>query len=172
MGNTTDQDISKKIVNLVQKYIQLRSIHTKDLAKKYGLSVVQLLCLQCLYENGKMSMSDIAENIMVNVSTLTRIIDLLEEKDLLARGRVSEDRRVITIVLTEKGRSLAENSPPVVHQRIVNAVNMLSVTEREEIFQALDTLTHLLDSGDREQGMGLACQDKDAFDSLRDYRQD
>lgn len=127
-------------------------MHTRYLAKNYDLSVVQLLCLQCLHDNGKMPMSDIAQNIMVNVSTLTRIIDLLEKKGFLERLRVSGDRRVITIALTEKGRSLAENSPPLVHHKIVHAINMLSEKECEEIFQALDTLTRLIEEGDQEPG--------------------
>jgi DNA-binding MarR family transcriptional regulator len=155
MTRPKGEDITKKIFNLFQKYVRLRAIHTKDLAKHHDISLSQLLCLQCLYENGKMSMSDIAGNTMVNVSTLTRIIDLLEKKGFLERRRRSGDRRVITIALTEKGRSVAENSPPLVHHKIVHAVNMLSESEREELFQALETLTRLVEIDD-ERSHGSA----------------
>jgi DNA-binding MarR family transcriptional regulator len=155
MKPTTSEDITKKMVTLIRKYVRLRALHTKELAKSYDLSVPQLLCLQCLYENGKMSMSEIAENILVNVSTVTGIVDRLEQKAFLERRRVSPDRRVITIALTEKGRSLAENSPPAVHYKIVQAVKMLSQPEREEIFEALDSLSRLIDVGDADQDSAL-----------------
>jgi len=149
------EDITKKIILLIGKYIQLRALHTKKLAKNYNLSVPQLLCLESLYENGGMSMSDIAESIMVNVSTVTGIVDRLEKKGYLERSRISTDRRVITITLTDKGRSLAENSPPAVHQKIVRAVKMLSETERKEIDRALDTLSRLIDVVDDDRARAL-----------------
>lgn len=155
MEPNSSNDITQKIVTLIRRYVRLRALHTKELAREYQVSVPQLLCLQCLNENGKMSMSDIAENIMVNVSTVTGIVDRLEKKGFLERRRVSPDRRVITIALTRKGRYLVENSPPAVHPKIVHAVGMLSEAEREEIFRALDTLSRLLDDSDEPQATFL-----------------
>jgi len=150
MKTDKSDDITHRIVTLIRQYVRLRALHTKDLAKSYQVSVPQLLCLQSLYENGEISMSNIAENIMVNVSTVTGIVDRLEQKGFLERHRVSEDRRVITITLTDKGRSLVENSPPAVHPKIVQAVQMLSEAEREEVLGALDKLSRLMDDGDAE----------------------
>jgi len=170
MKSTRSEDITEKIVALIRRYVRLRAQHTKELAKNYGVSVPQLLCLQCLYENGKMSMSDIAENIMVNVSTVTGIVDRLEQKGFLERRRVSPDRRVITIALTEKGRSLAKDSPPAVHHRIVHAVKMLSEAEREEIFQALERLSRLIDSGDGDKEPALPSALQQAKDTVGHFR--
>jgi len=144
MKPATSEDITRKIVTLIRKNVRLWALHTRELSKNYDLSVSQLLCLQCLYENGKMSMSDIAEHIMVNVSTVTGIVDRLEGKGFLERRREEGDRRVVTIDLTEEGRSLAENSPPAVHHKIVHAVQMLSDAEREEVFDALDSVSRLI----------------------------
>ncbi|MGD2124666.1 MAG: MarR family transcriptional regulator [Desulfobacteraceae bacterium] len=155
MKSTSCEDITEKIVILIRRYVRLRALYTKELAKNYGLSVPQLLCLQCLYENGNMSMSEIAENIMVNMSTVTGIVDRLEQKGFLKRLRVSTDRRVITIALTEKGKSLAENSPPAVHHKIIQAVKKLSEPEREEIFQALNRLSGLIDVDDGDKDAAL-----------------
>ncbi|MBN2420471.1 MAG: MarR family transcriptional regulator [Deltaproteobacteria bacterium] len=141
-------DITRKIIKLIHKYNRLYSIHTRDLTKNYDLNVVQLLCLRCLYEKGEMSISGIARNNMVNMSTLTRTIDMLEEKHLLERRRVLPDRRVITIALTGKGRLLAENSPPLVHPSISEAISTLSKNEHEEIKRALETLDRLIDPPD------------------------
>ncbi len=150
MKPATSEDITKKIVTLIRRYVQLRAVHTRELAKNYGLSVSQLLCLQCLSENGKMSMSDIAQNIMVNVSTVTGIVDRLESKRLIERRRDAADRRVISIALTQEGWALARNSPPAVHHKIVRAVQTLSESERDEIFRALDSMSRLIEANDRD----------------------
>jgi DNA-binding MarR family transcriptional regulator len=156
MKPTSSEDITRKIGILIRRYARLRALHTKELAKNYDLSVSQLLCLQCLYGNGKMSMTDIADNIMVNVSTVTGIVDRLERKGFIERLRQAGDRRIITIALTEKGRSLAANSPPAVHHKIVQAVKMLTEAEREEIFQALDCVSRLIDFGNVDQRSSMS----------------
>ena len=145
MKTMNDEDISRKIVKLFHKYTRSKAIYSKDLRRKHDLSVVQLLCLHCLFDNGRMPMSGIANNIRVNRSTLTRTIDHLERKGLLERCRVSGDRRVILIALTEKGRSLVDNSPSVVHKKIARKINMLSETERIEISRFLEFLDHLIE---------------------------
>lgn len=152
MTTATREDITRKIVTLIRQNVRLWALHTRELSKNYDLSVSQLLCLQALHQNGKMSMSDIAESIMVNVSTVTGIVDRLERKGLIERRREGADRRVITIALTQRGTSLAENSPPAVHHKIVHAVQMLSETEREEIFDALDSVSRLIHTEGPDHG--------------------
>lgn len=156
MKTTTSDEITQKIVALIRRYVRLRALHTKELAKNYDVSVPQLLCLQSLYENGKMSMSEIAEHIMANVSTVTGIVDRLEQKGFVERSRASTDRRIITISLTDKGWSLAQKSPPAVHHTIVHAVEMLSELEREEIFHALESLSRLIEFDESDQGPALS----------------
>jgi DNA-binding MarR family transcriptional regulator len=89
---------------------------------------------------------------MVNVSTVTGIVDRLERKGLIERRREAADRRVITIALTERGTSLAENSPPAVHHKIVHAVQMLSERERKEVFDALDSVSRLIHTEGPDHG--------------------
>jgi DNA-binding MarR family transcriptional regulator len=171
MKSAIYEDISRQIANLIHKYIRLRALYTKELAKNYNLSVMQLLCLECLYENDRLSMSDIAENIMVNVSTVTGIVDRLEKKGFLERCRESGDRRVITIALTEKGRNLAENSPPLVHHKIIDAVKRLSETERAEISKALNTLSRLIETDEDDSQHKLTPAIQQAEDTMRQLRE-
>ncbi len=87
---------------------------------------------------------------MVNSSTVTGIIDRLEQKGLVERWRISSDRRVITIQLTETGKKLAENAPPPIQQKIIDGLRKLPYPEREQITHALSKLTYMLDVQDLE----------------------
>jgi DNA-binding MarR family transcriptional regulator len=126
--------------------MQAGAYYTKELNKKYNVSAPQVACLLALLEDGPMALSQVARKIMVNSSTLTGIIDRLEQKGLVTRTRTSLDRRVITIELTEEGRKVAGNAPPPVQLKIVEGLKQLSDEEREQIIRALSKLAEMIDS--------------------------
>lgn len=144
------QDQIKQVIYLIRRLIQAEEFYTKELEKKYRVSVPQLGCLLALYENGPMPPSQVAKHIMVKSSTVTGIIDRLEQKRLVERSRISSDRRVITIGLTESGRMLAQNSPLPIQERIVDGYKDLPSNEREDIIRALKKLSSMLDSNAME----------------------
>lgn len=150
VSSGTHAECIREIVYTIRRLMQAGELYTKELGKKYNISSTQLHCLVALHENGPMSISRIAELIMVNSSTVTGIIDRLETKGLVKRSRISEDRRVIMIELTRDGRDLAENAPPPIQHKIFDGLNRLSGEEVEEIAGILIKLTHMLDAQDME----------------------
>ena len=150
----TSSDVHKKrtreIIFSIRRLIQANELYTKELNKKYSVSAAQLNCLLALHENGPLSPSQIAKHILVNSSTVTGIIDRLERKGLVNRLRISPDRRVITIELTEAGKRLAENAPPPIQQKLINGLKKLPESEIEKIAFALAKLTNMLDVEDLE----------------------
>ena len=114
------------------------------------LSASQLNCLLALYENGPLPPSQIARHMMVESSTVTGVVDRLEQKGLVTRVRNSPDRRVITIQLTKSGKELAENAPPPIQQKIFDGLKKLTDAEIARIAKALQTLTNMLDVQDLE----------------------
>lgn len=147
-NNSTDR--VKEIVWLIRRIMQGNYLYNKELNKKYQVSAPQLSSLLALYENGPLPPSQIAKYIMVNSSTVTGIIDRLEQKGLAQRSRISTDRRVITVTLTDKGRELAEHAPPPIQEKIVEGLQKLPPHEIEKIVQALTKLTYMLDVQDLE----------------------
>ena len=140
----------REVVYLIRKLMQAGEIYTKELNRKFNVSAPQIATLLALFEEGSMSPSQIAKKIMVKASTVTGIIDRLEQKGLVVRLRNSPDRRIIMIELTEPGRKLAENAPPPIQQKILQGLQKLDKTEREEIIQSLTKLTEMIDAQDLE----------------------
>ena len=138
----------RDIVYSIRRLMQAGEHYTKELNKVYNVSSAQLNCLIALYENGNLSPSQIASFIMVNSSTVTGIVDRLEQKNLVKRSRISNDRRVITIELTKYGKSLAENAPPPIQQKIVDGLHNLTKNEIDQIADTLKKLTSMLDVQD------------------------
>ena len=143
-------DLVKEIIYQIRRLIQAKELYTKELNKKYQVSASQLNCLLALYENGPLPPSQIARYIMVKSSTVTGIIDRLEQKGLVNRTRTSPDRRVITVELTESGKTLAENAPPPIQQKVLEGLRSLPHGEIEKIVLGLNMLTAMLDVQDLE----------------------
>ena len=144
---TTSQ---KDIIHSIRRLMQGAELYNKEINKKYNISAAQVNCLLALNENGPLPPSQIAKIIMVNSSTVTSIIDRLEQKGLVARQRISQDRRIITVQLTESGKTLAENAPSPIQQKIIDGLKRLSPQEIEHIVNALNMLINMLDVQDLE----------------------
>jgi DNA-binding MarR family transcriptional regulator len=143
--NFTSSDKLKEVIFLIRKLTQGAELYTKELNKKYAITSAQLNCLLALYENGPLPPSQIARHMLVNSSTVTGVIDRLEQKELVSRQRNSPDRRIINIQLTPAGKKLAEIAPPPIQQRVVDGLQQLSQSELKQIILSLNKLTKMLD---------------------------
>ncbi|MGD8765712.1 MAG: MarR family transcriptional regulator [Desulfobacteraceae bacterium] len=146
----SSQDKIKEIVFLIRKLMQGAELYTKELNKKHSITAAQLNCLLALYENGPLPPSQIARHMMVKSSTVTGVIDRLEQKALVKRQRNSPDRRIINIQLTANGKKMAEVAPPPIQQRVIDGLQRLSNKELDQIILSLAKLTKMLDVQDLE----------------------
>ena len=148
--NQMHRDGTKDIIFLIRRLMQAGEHYTKELNKIYNVSAAQINCLLALYENGPLPPSQIAKHMMVKSSTVTGVVDRLEQKGLVTRVRNSPDRRMITIELTEAGKVLAENAPPPIQQKIIDGLKRISEAEIDQIVLSLTKLTNMLDVQDLE----------------------
>jgi DNA-binding MarR family transcriptional regulator len=146
--NKSSPDKIKDIIFLIRKLMHGAELYTKELNKKYAITSAQLNCLLALHEKGPLPPSQIARHMMVNSSTLTGVIDRLEQKNLVRRQRNSPDRRIINIQLTTNGKKMAEVAPPPIQQRVVDGLQQLSSNELNQIIRSLTKLTQMLDLQD------------------------
>ncbi len=64
----------------------------------------ELLILMLLYRGSDVNMTQIADYLNVPLNTATGIVTRMEKKEIILRVRSLEDKRVVTIVLTENGK--------------------------------------------------------------------
>lgn len=64
--------------------------------------------------NGKAdTAADLSRHATVDTGSMTRMLDRLEQKGLIQRIRCAKDRRVVRLSLTEAGRELYPQLPPI-----------------------------------------------------------
>ena len=89
-------------VELVKKY-QFRD---RSETVAYGLSVSQAYALGSIVRLGPLAMADLADDLHLSASTLSRVVDQLVRKSLVRREQSGEDRRVWYVAVTGPGRRL------------------------------------------------------------------
>lgn len=93
------------------------------------------------------TVAGLARVSQVGVPSMTRMLDRLEQKDLLRRERSETDRRVVNLHLTAKGRKVANKIWPIV----VEGMNVhLDGFRKEELNQLNDLLGRMLANGARD----------------------
>jgi DNA-binding MarR family transcriptional regulator len=76
---------------------------------KAGVSMTHMHVLWMLQHHGDLSMSRMAELLDVSFSSATGIVDRMEERGLVERVRVPDDRRVVLVRISDGGaRALDE----------------------------------------------------------------
>ncbi len=71
-----------------------------------NLSIGEIKSIVLLGQRGHCIMREIADYLRIAVSTVTGLVDKLEEKNLVTRERSDEDRRIINISLTPQGEEI------------------------------------------------------------------
>lgn len=100
------------------------------------ITIDQCLLLIILNQNAAYSQKEIAELIFKDNASITRIIELMVQKNYLIREINESDRRKFNLEITEKGKKTIELLTPIIHKNRENALEGLSKDEIE----LLDTL--------------------------------
>ena len=135
---------TQKVLNelLVQIFDDILHIEEKTL--KFGaisdLSVTEMHTLEAIGMYTERTMTEVAQDLKITVGTLTTAINKLTKKDYVARKRIEEDRRVVLVQLTKKGK-LAFRLHEKFHNDMINAtINGLNEEEEKVLVLSLEKL--------------------------------
>jgi DNA-binding MarR family transcriptional regulator len=132
-------DVDQVLEAIIYLYTESRRV-TKELARRADLTGPQLTVVKMLEQIGELSLSELSERIRAQNSTVTGIIDRMEREGLVVRERSKEDRRVVYIRLTPKGKKLAEDVPIETWQIFRDALDSLSQAEVKDLVKILGKL--------------------------------
>lgn len=93
-----------------QLFIAQRRLRGRDSFVVEGLSLAEFRALRMLSRLGAVPVGKLAEHLGVTPAAATQMLDRLEARDLVARVRSADDRRVFTVELTEAGHVRGEES--------------------------------------------------------------
>jgi DNA-binding MarR family transcriptional regulator len=127
-------------VRLLRAHAATTRAFNAELLNEHGLTINDFEALLRLSraDEGRMRRVDLAENLLLTASGVTRLLDGLESHGLVERAACSSDRRVVYAVITEEGRKRLEAAS---ESHIASVTALFEELFREE---DLDRLTELL----------------------------
>jgi len=93
------------------------------------------------------SMSALSAALRVDLSTMSRNVSVLEREKYVSRARPAEDSRIVTVVLTPKGRNALETLRCDEQDVMAKVFGKLPAAHRTSIVEALEAVQVVLESG-------------------------
>jgi DNA-binding MarR family transcriptional regulator len=133
-----------QILKSLRQIVQATDIHSRKLKSEHNITVPQLVCLIAIVEDGPLTATKIAEEVFLSPSTVVGILDRLESRALIQRDRDLNDRRVIHVSATEKGRAVVDTTPSPLHESLIAGLEKLSWEEQEVIANSLKEIVRMM----------------------------
>lgn len=116
-----------------------------------GASPTQISALATIDRRGPITLGDLAASEGVRPPTATAAVGRLEEQELVERQRDADDRRIVRVVATAKGRKLLARNRSRKTAYLAQRLAALDDADRARLAAAVDVLERVLEP-EAEQG--------------------
>src|SRR5690606_5392483 len=103
----------------------------------------QFLTLRYISNRGACTASELSESFCVNRSAITAITTRLADKQYIHRVPDEQDRRVISLMLTDKGREIYETAAARIHDLLSPIISRFPQTEIDQFLQSFERLADI-----------------------------
>lgn len=133
---------SLKAVTVILRASQaIQEVIKKDVAT-HGLNTTEFAVLELLYHKGDQPTQVIGQKILISSSSITYVVDKLEEKKYVVRKGCPEDRRVTFTAITNKGKELMDEIFPKHERKMEEIFDQLQTNEINKTIELLKRIGH------------------------------
>jgi DNA-binding MarR family transcriptional regulator len=115
MSRRSDDDLAREWHDLMGRYHRLTCQLDRELEAEHGLCGSDFEVLQLLHDAGgecSVRMHDLAQQVHLTQSALSRLVARLEKDGLVERSMCADDRRSVFTTITPLGRDRYEQARP------------------------------------------------------------
>lgn len=135
----------REVLAALGRIIRSTGAGIREAGRAAGLGASHLLVLQLLEESPHKA-GEIAKDLSFSKSTITAILDTLEERKLILRDRHESDGRSVMVSLTDAGRRTLALVPASFQTHFLVRFNKLPDWERALVLSALLRVCEMLAS--------------------------
>lgn len=126
---------SKAEIDALNAYVKLMRAAESVTARAHivlpkDITLAQFGALETLLHCGPLNQSDLASKLLKSGGNITLIVDNLEKAGYVTRQRDQDDRRFVTVSLTNSGRTFITELFPKVAASITREMSALSSAEQ------------------------------------------
>ncbi|MCL6597865.1 MAG: MarR family transcriptional regulator [Alicyclobacillus macrosporangiidus] len=140
----------RQFEDIMARFQQMSHIHSQ--VKKFGLTTSEMFILRYLDACDRAKASDLARVVGLSPGAVTQVCDELVKAGFVDRTRSEEDRRVVLIAITDKGRQKLEDIRAARIQKWRSVMERLGPEDAAELLRILQRVLHLVDEASKEHG--------------------
>lgn len=132
----------------IRKIIRAIDIRSRKLNKESGITGPQLLILQELGRVKGITAKEVSDYVNLSQATVTNILDRLETRHLIKRIRSEQDRRRVSLYLTDEGKEVLISAPQAIEEKFIERFNMLQDWEQFQLLSSVERIADMMDASE------------------------
>jgi len=140
LGPGAKADDAAEVVNNLRRLFKAIQEYSKAIFRRTGLSGPQVWALTILDREPALSLGELSERIFAHPSTVSGIVDRLEERGAVRRAVDRDDRRGIRLSLTPLGRRILRKSPSPIQLGLRQALVAMAAPRLRELRRSLEEI--------------------------------
>ena len=141
MPSLLSRQLQELIAHFDVLYQRLMLTRPLNAATEVEISRQESRVVALLGSKGSLIMSDLARSANLALSSATNTVDRLVNKEMVERTRVDEDRRVVQVALSEKGKRYHDALTECRLEMGRNMLEALGAGEREIFLELMAKMT-------------------------------
>ncbi|KGM99139.1 MarR family transcriptional regulator [Clostridium novyi A str. 4570] len=130
-----------KIALLIKEINSKINYKVTEELKNIGLTVPQITAIKFIAHRKKVTVSELSEEMNITKATVSGILNRLENMNIIKRIRSKEDKRIVYVVFSDEGLSLAKDIKHIMNNCFENIFSNVS---KEDLISIDNNLSSLL----------------------------
>lgn len=145
------QQGSSNLRELIRIFIRKLGLLEKGDSSCSGVTIAQCHAVVEIGRAKKIALIDLAKILGLDKSTMSRTINNLVEAGYVIRNLDTENRRYVTIQLTDSGKSVYENIEKNMEQYYTSVFLAIPENKREQVLESLQLLTDAVKESNKNE---------------------
>ena len=138
--------MTEMVVVALRRIIRAIDLRSRFLVTRYGLTGPQLTVLRELSEHSGVSVGELTRTIHLSQATVTGILDRLAKRELIDRQRSDQDKRRVQVWLTDTGKQMLIDAPPLLQEEFTDEFSKLEDWEQSQILSTLQRVVSMMEA--------------------------
>ena len=144
-----EKEIIKDLVEIEMRMLEVKNLFSgisTEMVKNsvgimgFAVNMSQLKAMTAFSEDSLLSMGELCKMANIKMPSMTEVVDRFEKEGILERIRNNEDRRVVKVKMTEKGKKMHKE---VLKRRANELTKMFGVLTTEDRTRLVDSLKNV-----------------------------
>lgn len=148
-----EKEIIKDLVEIEMRMLEVKNLFAGisiEMVKSsvgimgFAVNMSQLKAMTAFSEDSLLSMGELCKMANVKMPSMTEVVDRFEKEGILERIRGEEDRRVVKVKMTEKGKKMHQEVLKRRADELTKMFGVLTTQDREKLVDSLKSVSKIL----------------------------